>query len=153
MATKLATAILEIHVTVGNPYVRNDYVALNYVEGGIVAQDLDLATVLPIASGTVTVAGVLAPAVIESSVSITSALEVTVYRSGVVDTFNTFILQKETRLNTITAESRVYALQKELRSFNVKPETRTYNLLKETRNFKIKRPKYVGTTRKDTVNV
>ena len=42
MATKLVTAILEIHVTVGNPYVRNDYVALDYVEGGIVAQHLDL---------------------------------------------------------------------------------------------------------------
>ena len=83
MATLLAEVSLQIHVTIGNLYVRSEYVALDYVEGGIVAQDLDLATVLSIASGTVTVAGVLAPAVGISSPSISSSVTVSAVKKAV----------------------------------------------------------------------
>jgi len=135
MATLLATATLEIHVTVGNPYVRNDYVALDYVEGGIVAISLDLATVLSIASSTVTVSAIL-KASASATLSITSTINMgTAVFDIEVDPFNTFTLNKETRLNTVTAETRLFPV------------------LQETRSFKIKRPAFVGATRKDTINV
>ena len=51
------------------------------------------------------------------------------------DPFNTFTLNKETRLNTVTAETRLFPV------------------LQETRSFKIKRPAFVGTRRRDTINV
>jgi len=153
MATHNAIVNLSINLHIGDLYVRDNYVIQNYVEGGIVASDLDLATVLPIASSTLVVTAIYAPAKANVSITATSSLTITAIRSIPVDPFNTFTLKKETRLNTITAESRVFALQNESRSFNVKPETRIYNLLKETRNFKIKRPAFVGATRKDTINV
>jgi len=136
MATLLATATLEIHVNVGTPYVRNDYVALDYVEGGIVALDLDLATVLSIASSTVTATAVYAPGVVSATLSITSTISMgTAVFDIEVDPFNTFTLNKETRLNTVTAETRLFPV------------------LQETRSFKIKRPAFVGTRRRDTINV
>ena len=88
-----------------------------------------------------------------STIDANVTIDVTARSILLVDPFNTFILQNETRLNTVTAETRSFILQNDSRSFNVKPETRIYNLLKETRNFKIKRPAFVGRVRKDTVNV
>ena len=155
MATLLATATLEINVTIGELYVRDDYVVLEYVEGGIVAQDLDLATSGTIAiTATITTTAVYAPGVVSATLSITSTIDM---GPGVfdieADPYNTFILSKEIRLNTVEAETRSFVLQNESRSFNVKPEQRIYNILKETRNFKIKRPAIAGIRRKDTVNV
>ena len=135
MATLLATATLEIHVTIGTPYVRNDYVALDYVEGGIVANKYDLATVLSIASSTVTVSAIRT-AIASATLSITSTINMgTAVFDIEVDPYNTFILNKETRLNTVTAETRLFPV------------------LQETRSFKITRPAFVGTRRKDTINV
>lgn len=58
MATLIASAHLEINAFIGNLYVADDYVALDYVEGGVVSQDLDLATTLSIASSNVSVTAV-----------------------------------------------------------------------------------------------
>ena len=136
MAILLATATLEIHVTIGDLYVRDDYVVSEYVEGGIVALDLDLATVLSIASRTVTATAVYAPGVVSATLSITSTINMgTAVFDIEVDPFNTFTLNKETRLNTVTAETRLFPV------------------LQETRSFKIKRPAFVGTRRRDTINV
>ena len=47
MATKLGTAVLEIHLTIGDLYVIDNYVVIDYVEGGITAlsvQDQGTAT-------------------------------------------------------------------------------------------------------------
>ena len=122
MATLLATATLEIHVTVGNPYVRNDYVALDYVEGGIVALDLDLATSGTIAiTATITTTAVYAPGVVSATLSITSTINMgTAVFDIEVDPFNTFTLNKETRLNTVTAETRLFPVLQETRSFKIK---------------------------------
>lgn len=135
MAILLATATLEIHVTIGDLYVRDDYVVSEYVEGGIVALDLDLATLLSIASSTVTVSAIL-KASVSATLSITSTINMgTAVFDIEVDPFNTFTLNKETRLNTVTAETRLFPV------------------LQETRSFKIKRPAFVGTRRRDTINV
>tara|TARA_X000001382_G_scaffold78161_1_gene54787 strand:+ start:971 stop:1567 length:597 start_codon:yes stop_codon:yes gene_type:complete len=58
VATLIASANLEINAFIGNLYVADDYVALDYVEGGVVSQDLDLATTLSIASSNVSVTAV-----------------------------------------------------------------------------------------------
>tara|TARA_Y100001951_G_C11089809_1_gene156074 strand:- start:145 stop:555 length:411 start_codon:yes stop_codon:yes gene_type:complete len=136
MATLLATATLEIHVTIGDLYVRDDYVVSEYVEGGIVAIKFKLATILSIASSTVTASAVLRPASASATLSITSTINMgTAVFDIEVDPFNTFTLNKETRLNTVTAETRLFPV------------------LQETRSFKIKRPAFVGTRRRDTINV
>ena len=110
MATLLATATLEIHVNVGTPYVRNDYVALDYVEGGIVALDLDLATVLSIASSTVAVSAIR-KASASATLSITSTISMgTDVYDIEANSFNTFIVRQETRLNTIKKETRVFEI-------------------------------------------
>lgn len=137
MATLLATATLEINVTIGDLYVRDDYVVLEYVEGGIVAQDLDLATSGTIAiTATITTTAVYAPGVVSATLSITSTIDM---GPGVfdieADPYNTFILSKEIRLNTVVAETRLFPV------------------LQETRSFKIKRPAFVGSRRRDTINV
>ena len=135
MAILLATATLEIHVTIGDLYVRDDYVVSEYVEGGIVALDLDLATILSIASNIVTASAIL-KASASATLSITSTINMgTAVFDIEVDPFNTFTLNKETRLNTVTAETRLFPV------------------LQETRSFKIKRPAFVGTRRRDTINV
>tara|TARA_Y100000310_G_scaffold303795_1_gene342416 strand:+ start:2672 stop:3085 length:414 start_codon:yes stop_codon:yes gene_type:complete len=137
MATLLATATLEINVTIGDLYVRDDYVVSEYVEGGIVALDLDLATGGTIAiTSTITTTAVYAPGVVSATLSISSTINMgTAVFDIEVDPYNTFILSKETRLNTVTAETRVFPV------------------LQETRSFKIKRPAFVGTRRRDTINV
>ena len=137
MATLLATATLEINVTIGDLYVRDDYVVLEYVEGGIVAQDLDLATSGTIAiTATITTTAVYAPGVVSATLSITATISMSVNVFDIeADPYNTFILSKETRLNTVTAETRLFPV------------------LQETRSFKIKRPAFVGAKRKDTINV
>ena len=58
MATLIASANLQINTFIGNLYVADNYVTQNYVEGGVVGQDLDLATTLAIASSNVTVSAV-----------------------------------------------------------------------------------------------
>lgn len=58
MATLIASANLQINTFIGNLYVADNYVTQNYVEGGVVSQDLDLATTLTIASSNVTVSAV-----------------------------------------------------------------------------------------------
>ena len=73
MATLIASATLQINSFIGEPlYVVDDYVASGYVQGGeLVAQDLDLATTLAIASSTITVRAV---DIGESSPSISSTI-------------------------------------------------------------------------------
>tara|TARA_R100001510_G_scaffold46866_1_gene43932 strand:- start:853 stop:1455 length:603 start_codon:yes stop_codon:yes gene_type:complete len=60
VATLIASATLQINSFIGEPlYVVEDYVASGYVLGGeLVAQDLDLATTLPISSSNITVSAV-----------------------------------------------------------------------------------------------
>jgi len=58
VATLIASANLEINAFIGNLYVADNYVTQNYVEGGVVSQDLDLATTLAIASSNITVSAV-----------------------------------------------------------------------------------------------
>jgi len=71
VATLIASANLEINAFIGNLYVADDYVALDYVEGGVVSQDLDLATTLAIASSTINVRAV---DIGRSSLSISSSI-------------------------------------------------------------------------------
>ena len=150
MATKLGTAVLQINVNVGTPYVRDDYVALGYVEGGIIAGNIarlsinvnigtryvakDYVEVGYVVQGIVATRTESGPA--EATLAITSTISASgALNLGVGDPYNTFILSKEIRLNTVVAETRVF------------------NVLQETRNFKIKRPAFVGAIRRDTVNV
>jgi len=112
MATLLATATLEINVTIGDLYVRDDYVVSEYVEGGIVALDLDLATGGTIAiTSTITTTAVYAPGVVSATLSISSTIDMgtNVYDIE-ANSFNTFIVRQETRLNTIKKETRVFEI-------------------------------------------
>lgn len=147
MATKLGTAVLQINVNVGTPYVKDDYVALGYVEGGIIAGNIarlsinvnigtryvakDYVEVGYVVQGIVASRTAAGPS--EATLAITSTLSASA--APFADPYNTFILSKEIRLNTVVAETRVF------------------NVLQETRSFKIKRPAFVGTRRKDTINV
>tara|TARA_R110000822_G_scaffold305329_2_gene430980 strand:+ start:69 stop:404 length:336 start_codon:yes stop_codon:yes gene_type:complete len=110
MATLIATATLQINSFFGNPYVSNDYVALDYVEGNTVAQDLDLATTLSIATATMTVSAVRV-AIASATLPITTTINM---GTNVFDieapAFNTFTIGQETRLNTIKQETRVFEI-------------------------------------------
>jgi hypothetical protein len=149
MATKLGTAVLQINVNIGTPYVKDDYVALGYVEGGIVTGNIarllinvnigtryvakDYVAVDYVQEGIVASRTAAGPG--EATLVITSTLSATGSIAKDADPYNTFILSKETRLNTVMAETRLFPV------------------LQETRSFKIKRPAFVGATRKDTINV
>jgi len=119
MATKIATANLQINCFIGNQYVANDYVAQDYVAGGIVAITPKLGTVLTIAGATLTATG-KRTAITTASLTITSDIQmgITVLALS-ANTFNTFIVSQETRVNTSQRETRVKKVKQETRVFEL----------------------------------
>tara|TARA_R100000234_G_C4926198_1_gene146392 strand:- start:307 stop:642 length:336 start_codon:yes stop_codon:yes gene_type:complete len=110
MALHIGAATLKINTFIGDPYVANDYVALDYVEGGVVAIKVKLGTILTIAGATITANGTRIQHG-TANLSITSAINM---GTNVFDieasTFNTFIVEEETRLNTVQQETRVFEI-------------------------------------------
>ena len=110
MATKIATANLQINTFTGNQYVARDYVAQDYVAGGITADKVKVATVLSIAGATITATAVK---IVSGSASLTITSPINM-GTDVFDieasTFNTFIVEEETRLNTVQQETRVFEI-------------------------------------------
>ena len=119
MATKIATANLQINTFTGNQYVANDYVAQDYVAGGIVAIEPKTSTVLAIAGATITVTGIKLVSA-SATLSITSTINMGTDVFDIeVNPFNTFIVSQETRVNTIQRETRVKKVKQETRVFEL----------------------------------
>lgn len=165
MALITGSTNLQIISDIGINYLFDDYVINDYVIQGTQAQDLDLATVLPIASGTVSASGVIS-AVGQSNVQISSSITVTGNNIGettlsitssltatAVETAETGSATLVITGATIVAGRLVtvdpfntYKVLEETRVNTVTRETRTLVIPEETRSFKIKRPVLAGTT-------